>query len=659
LAWLGNPSRPAFRVSSMLRIAVPTATQVLLGHDPEDAAAEGDAASGLPRQDSIDSLASRGTAQGEQHGQQTAGLLRDSVACLCMWKVDCRVDDDDGLPVELDVFDFQTMNLADTVRRSGSFASLTDPPISARELPDQELEPLQRFQKSSCYVVCAVVSADVPLVADGLFSILPNRDPLQCYARSMSEPVTSHVTEFFGDGEPEELSPPRSLERIVRPVGLQRETPMQVSVWVWPGSSAGDSLVAATLGAATRLAKELRSSPVVRQFVGSCDTLLESCVYLEDARYKGDQKHLGVSTETMRILGDIASSSSRFSVLGRYREKFEPDPTFFGSWSADNMVRVFDPICSELTEYMCLGCRVPAENLEQLRSHGMTHVVNCAAMTCRTSFPEELTYKQLYLLDGTTQEIRSVLYDVFDFIDRTREQLGRVYVHCHQGVSRSACICIAYLMNSNGWPFQQAHEYVKKIRFTASPNAGFIGQLLEWHKAKRLHLEAHRVADNKESTKRERKEARQGLSPPLYRIAPQSHYDPFYLVPKIERPSRRSAELWSPHAQLDPRFVFVLDCSASHMTKHGQGPVVVWVGSESVPQAEEAVLRFIRQLVKQEGLNSKPLFVRQGTESATVCTLLGAPEAWSGNDVVQRANLDQEVTWIVEAHRNGRLARRA
>ena len=54
---------------------------------------------------------------------------------------------------------------------------------------------------------------------------------------------------------------------------------------------------------------------------------------------------------------------------------------------------------------------------------------------------------------------------------------GRVYIHCHQGVSRSSAMAIAYLMYANGWGYEPAYSFVRERRGIASPNAGFIARL--------------------------------------------------------------------------------------------------------------------------------------------------------------------------------------
>ena len=55
---------------------------------------------------------------------------------------------------------------------------------------------------------------------------------------------------------------------------------------------------------------------------------------------------------------------------------------------------------------------------------------------------------------------------------------GKIYIHCQQGVSRSATIVIAFLMLKRNMPLMQALELVRAKR-EVFPNGGFQKQLCE------------------------------------------------------------------------------------------------------------------------------------------------------------------------------------
>lgn len=58
----------------------------------------------------------------------------------------------------------------------------------------------------------------------------------------------------------------------------------------------------------------------------------------------------------------------------------------------------------------------------------------------------------------------------------------RVLVHCSAGASRSATLCIAYLIKYMFLDFYAAYMVVKSARPRILPNIGFIQQLLEYER---------------------------------------------------------------------------------------------------------------------------------------------------------------------------------
>ena len=70
----------------------------------------------------------------------------------------------------------------------------------------------------------------------------------------------------------------------------------------------------------------------------------------------------------------------------------------------------------------------------------------------------------------------------FFFADNARDNGGKVLVHCHAGISRSATVCIAYLMYKNNFTLEQAFDHVRSRRGVISPNLNFMQQLQEFEK---------------------------------------------------------------------------------------------------------------------------------------------------------------------------------
>lgn len=64
--------------------------------------------------------------------------------------------------------------------------------------------------------------------------------------------------------------------------------------------------------------------------------------------------------------------------------------------------------------------------------------------------------------------------------DSVKQSGGRVLVHCQAGISRSATICLAYLMHTQRVKLDEAFDFVKQRRQVISPNLAFLGQLLQF-----------------------------------------------------------------------------------------------------------------------------------------------------------------------------------
>lgn len=64
--------------------------------------------------------------------------------------------------------------------------------------------------------------------------------------------------------------------------------------------------------------------------------------------------------------------------------------------------------------------------------------------------------------------------------DSVKDSNRRVLVHCQAGISRSATICLAYLMKKKRVRLDEAFEFVKQRRSIISPNFSFMGQLLQF-----------------------------------------------------------------------------------------------------------------------------------------------------------------------------------
>uniref|UniRef100_A0A4X2KY01 Serine/threonine/tyrosine-interacting protein n=1 Tax=Vombatus ursinus TaxID=29139 RepID=A0A4X2KY01_VOMUR len=122
--------------------------------------------------------------------------------------------------------------------------------------------------------------------------------------------------------------------------------------------------------------------------------------------------------------------------------------------------------------------------LPELQKLGITHVIcirqRLEAKFIKTNFPQFLRYLVLEMADNTAENIVRFFAMSKEFIDGSFQAGGKVLVHGNTGISRSASLVIAYVMETFRMKFNDAFILVKGKRFCVSPNAGFVHQLQEY-----------------------------------------------------------------------------------------------------------------------------------------------------------------------------------
>jgi protein-tyrosine phosphatase len=106
-------------------------------------------------------------------------------------------------------------------------------------------------------------------------------------------------------------------------------------------------------------------------------------------------------------------------------------------------------------------------------------VVSVVDHRINTKFLEEFNIDlfTINIKDRSDQNIKGYFYNVFNRIESVLSAGGRVVVHCHRGISRSATIMISYIMIKYRMSFEDAFEFVVSKRSCVCPNIGFIYSL--------------------------------------------------------------------------------------------------------------------------------------------------------------------------------------
>ncbi|XP_012300221.1 dual specificity protein phosphatase 2 [Aotus nancymaae] len=133
----------------------------------------------------------------------------------------------------------------------------------------------------------------------------------------------------------------------------------------------------------------------------------------------------------------------------------------------------------EILPYLYLGSCSHSSDLQGLQACGITAVLNVSA-SCPNHFEGLFRYKSIPVEDNHMVEISAWFQEAIGFIDWVKNSGGRVLVHCQAGISRSATICLAYLMQSRRVRLDEAFDFVKQRRGVISPNFSFMGQLLQF-----------------------------------------------------------------------------------------------------------------------------------------------------------------------------------
>ena len=138
-----------------------------------------------------------------------------------------------------------------------------------------------------------------------------------------------------------------------------------------------------------------------------------------------------------------------------------------------------------------LGDFRTADNIDILKEHNITHIINCA-FNLPNKYPEQITYKRLELRDETDQPIIEKLEEAYQFIKENKDK--NIFVHCVFGKSRSASVVIFYIMKEKKLNFNEAKNYVKNIRQIVEPNSGFENELNRYYEE---HIKNDKDENNK------------------------------------------------------------------------------------------------------------------------------------------------------------------
>ena len=139
---------------------------------------------------------------------------------------------------------------------------------------------------------------------------------------------------------------------------------------------------------------------------------------------------------------------------------------------------------SQLTDFLLISSAYGASSPTHLQVRGITHVVNVtlSSQCPMPKYPKEIITTRIPVDDVPSAGLCNYFDRVADMIHDVKRKGGRVLVHCYAGRSRSATLCIVYLMKYDRMPLKQAYAYVKARRPLIRPNQGFWNQMISFEK---------------------------------------------------------------------------------------------------------------------------------------------------------------------------------
>ena len=136
-----------------------------------------------------------------------------------------------------------------------------------------------------------------------------------------------------------------------------------------------------------------------------------------------------------------------------------------------------------------LGNELTAYTKPVLLAGQVTHIV-AAGVELVPHFPQDFKYLRLKMRDVPSEKLLGHLEVAIDFIEEALATGGTVLIHCFQGISRSSALAIGFLMYKQRLTYLQAYELVKAKHVEATPNPGFVHQLMIYENQLRDFSEA-------------------------------------------------------------------------------------------------------------------------------------------------------------------------
>lgn len=194
-------------------------------------------------------------------------------------------------------------------------------------------------------------------------------------------------------------------------------------------------------------------------------------------RDPGGDTHGGGGCCSGIVLPSIKANQIQ-ALLQRHEDPQSAVASTSGAASSSSFVSGVSKLLKNL--YLCGGSAATVSMMSQL---GVSLVINATTESELPNTPlpcDETGYLRVPVKDNREADLERYFHQIADRIEEESQRNGVTLVHCVAGVSRSASLCLAYLIKYHRMSLKDAYNHVKAKRPQIRPNVAFVKQLMEF-----------------------------------------------------------------------------------------------------------------------------------------------------------------------------------
>uniref|UniRef100_A0AC35FKD6 Tyrosine specific protein phosphatases domain-containing protein n=1 Tax=Panagrolaimus sp. PS1159 TaxID=55785 RepID=A0AC35FKD6_9BILA len=120
---------------------------------------------------------------------------------------------------------------------------------------------------------------------------------------------------------------------------------------------------------------------------------------------------------------------------------------------------------------------------EKFKDLQITHAIDASNILNTVKMPN-VRFLYIKINDDEMSDIKKYFIETSEFIHAAKKAGGKIVVYCAAGISRSATLCIMYLVIHENLSLRDAFFEVKNARAGINPNFGFWKQMIEFETEK-------------------------------------------------------------------------------------------------------------------------------------------------------------------------------